>query len=145
MKGDKIMFIDKINQEESLVITRREMEMLLTSYAANEIRARQMLNKEAIVDNDEIKDALQSALEIIQEDIDIEGGDCDHDSNHCICSLLECAERLKNAIEKFPDAMAVATIHQEVKARGFKEAIEGLMFHFTGKMVNVDEEGNLIK
>jgi Cft2 family RNA processing exonuclease len=139
-----LMYVESINGEESLIITKREMEGMLKTFAQNEIRARQMLNEEKIIGNDEIKEVMKGALCIIQDDINLEGGGCDHDANVCICSLLESANELKNAIEKLPDAMAVATIHQEVKARGFKEAIEGLMYNFTGRMVNVDEEGTLI-
>lgn len=42
---------------------------------------------------------------------------------------------------KFINAFA----HQEIKARGFKECIEGFLFSFTGKMINIDEQGELIK
>lgn len=35
--------------------------------------------------------------------------------------------------------------HQKIKARGFKEAVEGFMYCFTGSVNNVDEHGKLIE
>lgn len=34
---------------------------------------------------------------------------------------------------------------QELKARGFKEAWEEILYQFTGKICNVDDKGELIK
>jgi len=43
-------------------------------------------------------------------------------------------------------AKAEKISHQfsETKAKGFKEAFEGLLAYFTGKVVNVNDEGELI-
>ncbi|MCP4373007.1 MAG: hypothetical protein GY797_33605 [Deltaproteobacteria bacterium] len=76
--------------EESLVMTRHEVEAMLLVYANNEARADELVLKE---------------------------------------TNAKIIESLK---------------YQKIKARGFKEAIEGLMFTFTGKMINVDSNCKLI-
>lgn len=77
-------------QEEALLMTRKEVERLLLVYAANEIRAEQL--------------------------------------------LAQATNELDKASHEY----------QKIKARGFKEAIEGLMYYFTKRMVNV-ENGKLIE
>lgn len=54
---------------------------------------------------------------------------------------------LKAELAKFPNdnAMILAYAHQEIKARGFKEAWEELLFPFTGKICNISNEGELMK
>lgn len=135
------MYKDRIHGKDVLVIGEHEIDQLLITYGHNEARARKLI--ESISPNhfseEAILEILNDAVKIIESDLE-EYGSCEHDIGLCRCSDQVTLENLKQIITDANNAELQSHIFQEIKAKGFKEAIEGFKSVFTGKMSNVDAE-----
>lgn len=106
-----------IDGVECLVMGRKEIEDKLVSFANNEIKARNFIKE------------YQEKIEDKKEGY--------------ILTDPELVAKSEKEIKLLEVSLASYQF-QEIKAKGFKEAFEALLFPFTGSMINIDYDGKLM-